>query len=72
MFVTRTCFRDDKAKRHAKSLNVLIYHSVIQALVTTEPSTTGRLCFKETMTELLALAASEGLDTVENSTSKVV
>ena len=45
--------------------------SAIQALVTTEPSTTGRLCFKETMSELLALASSDVLDTLENSTSKV-
>ena len=45
--------------------------SVIQALITTEPTSTGRLCFKETMTELLALASNEDLDTVENSTSKV-
>ncbi|XP_060588753.1 tRNA (32-2'-O)-methyltransferase regulator THADA-like [Ruditapes philippinarum] len=43
----------------------------VQALVTTEPSSTGRQCFRQTMQELLTLAFDETIITQEKCTAKV-
>ncbi|XP_052228091.1 thyroid adenoma-associated protein homolog isoform X2 [Dreissena polymorpha] len=43
----------------------------VQALVTTEPTSTGRQCFKQTMQELLALALDESTVTLEMCIGKV-
>ena len=51
---------------------IVPYTSLIfQALVSTEPVSTGRQCFKQTMEELLSLAFSEASVIEQNNTSKV-